>query len=230
MFPAPVTAGSHLTIYRYAAASRVFEFGEAMRRLPNGLNAVHIWRDACVSTPEIKGMPMIGACPIAPAVWRGGTEENERGFAMSGIVAVQTPAAAPWQRPESRPLDEAVWQAWLAKGRDAEQRRSRAAHTAICWGTMITLLATAALGAQLTRYEVVVRFVVSAAAVAMMLQVLRRRKFALATLFGALVALYNPIAPAFRFSGGLERAFVAASAIPFIAPLVWRNEKAAARA
>ncbi|HXS97489.1 MAG TPA: hypothetical protein VN736_22980 [Candidatus Limnocylindrales bacterium] len=148
---------------------------------------------------------------------------------MSGIVAVQTPAAAR-QRPESRPLDEAVWQAWLAKGRDAEQRRSRAAHTAMCWGSIIALLATAGLGLQLTRYEVVVRFVVSAAAVAMMLQVLRRREFALATLFGALVALYNPIVPAFSFSGGLERGFVAASAIPFIARLLWRNGKAAARA
>ena len=26
-FPGPVTARSHLTIYRYAGASRVFEFG-----------------------------------------------------------------------------------------------------------------------------------------------------------------------------------------------------------
>jgi len=51
-FPGPVTARSHLTIYRYVAASRSFEFGEAMRRLPNGLNARDVWRDTCVSTPE----------------------------------------------------------------------------------------------------------------------------------------------------------------------------------
>src|SRR5215212_10466349 len=121
---------------------------------------------------------------------------------MSGIVAVQAPVDS-WQPPESRPLNETVWQAWLAKGRDAERRSSLAAHTAIRWGSMITLLATAALGLQLTPYEVVVRFVVTAAAVVMMLQTLRERRFAFAAAFGALAALYNPIAPAFGFSGDL---------------------------
>ena len=148
---------------------------------------------------------------------------------MSSVVTVQATAAA-WQTPESLPLDEAVWQAWRAKGREAERRSSLAAHTATRWGATITLLATAVLGVQLTPYEIVVRFVVTAAAVAMMLLALQERQFAFAAAFGALVALYNPIAPALSFSGGLQRAFVAASAIPFLAQLASRNGKAVARA
>lgn len=148
---------------------------------------------------------------------------------MSSNVVLQTPAAT-WQPHESQPLDEAVWQAWLAKGRASDRRSRLAAQAALRWGSLLTLLVTAALGAQLTPYEVVVRFVITAGAITMMVQALRQRQFAFATAFGALVALYNPIAPAFGFSGGLERAFVAASAIPFIAPLVLRKRKAAARA
>ena len=47
-----------------------------------------------------------------------------------------------------------------------------------------------------------------------------------AAAFGVMAALFGAPASAFRFSGTWERAVIAASAIPFIAPLVWRNGKA----
>lgn len=132
--------------------------------------------------------------------------------------------------PESQPLNEAVWQAWLAKGREQEQRSRLAANQAVRWGSTIVLLTAASLGVQLTPYHVVARFVVAAAAIAMMVQTLRARQFAFAAVFAIIAALFNPVVPAVSFSGGWERSFVAASAIPFIAPLLWGGGKEARHA
>jgi len=113
----------------------------------------------------------------------------------------------------------------LAKGRDRERWSSLAAKKAVRWGSMIVVLIAAALGVSLTRYEVVARLIVTTGAVAMMLQLLRARQFAFAAAFGVIAAFFNPMAPAFDFSGSWEGVFVAAGTIPFIAPLVWSNEK-----
>ncbi len=148
---------------------------------------------------------------------------------MSSAVVVERMPGG-WQTPEARPLDEALWQAWLAKGRDQERRSRLVANQAVRWGSMIALLVAAAIGAQLAPYEVVVRFAVTAGAVAMLLQTLRARQFAFAAAFGMIAALFNPVSPVLSFSGGWERAFVAASAIPFVAPLVWGKGKEARHA
>jgi hypothetical protein len=148
---------------------------------------------------------------------------------MSSAVVVERPAiGSPTY--ESGQLDEALWQAWLAKGRDQERRTRLAANKAVRWGSMIALLVAAALGAQLTPYEVVARFVVAVGAVAMMIQTLRERQFAFAAAFGLIATLFNPVAAVVGFSGGWERVFAAASAIPFIAPLIWGNGKQARHA
>ena len=74
----------------------------------------------------------------------------------------------------------------------------------------------------------VLRFLVVAAAVAVMLQTLRTRRYLSAALFAALAVLFNPIAPVFGFSGDWQRALLLASAAPFVASLAWRNLKVAA--
>lgn len=148
---------------------------------------------------------------------------------MSHAVAAEKVAAS-WQAPESRPLDETVWHSWLAKGRDQQQRSRLTASKAVRCGSTLALLAGAALGAQLGPYDVMVRFAIGAGAVAMMVQTLRERQFAFAALFAIIAVLFNPIAPVVNFSAGWERAFAAASAIPFVAPLAWGNRKQARHA
>ena len=123
--------------------------------------------------------------------------------------------------PPARPLDEAVWQAWVAKGR-AQDRRSRAAQIkAVKWVSIAGLLAAAVLWSHLAPFEFVVRFLVTASAMVVMFPAFQARHYAVAAVFGALALFYNPVAPAFSFSGDWQRAVVAASAVLFVASLAW---------
>ena len=128
-----------------------------------------------------------------------------------------------WSLPAARPLDEAVWQAWVARGR-AQQRRSGATRIrAVKWASIAVLLGTAGLWSNFAPFEVLVRFLVTASALVLMFQAFQTRYYAVAATFGALALLFNPVAPLFEFSGGWQRAVVVASAVPFVASLVWPN-------
>ncbi len=143
---------------------------------------------------------------------------------MSDAVEVKKPATA-WEAPAVKPLDEAVWQAWIAKGR-ARDRQSRETRTKVLmWGSIVALLAIAWLWSQLASYDTLIRFVVAAAAIGMMFDAFNKRQYALVAVFAALVLLYNPVAPVFSFSGNWQRALVVASAIPFATSLAWRDLK-----
>jgi hypothetical protein len=125
-----------------------------------------------------------------------------------------------------KPLDEAVWQAWKAKGR-ARERQGRATRIkALKWGSIVALLAVAGLWSQLASYEILIRCVLAAAAVGMMFEAFNKRQYALGAVFAGLALLYNPVAPVFSFSGNWQRALVVASAIPFVTSLAWRDLKA----
>src|SRR5581483_8946587 len=52
---------------------------------------------------------------------------------------------------------------------------------------------------------------------------IRTRSYAIATLFGLLAVVYNPLFAVFRFSGDWERVLVMATATPFIVSLGWRK-------
>jgi hypothetical protein len=132
-----------------------------------------------------------------------------------------------WVAPESRPLDEAVWQAWAEKGRAQDRRGSAARVKLVKIVSIATLLAAAALWSHLTPYAVVVRFIVTAGALAVMLDAFRARHYTPAAVCGALAILYNPVAPVFGFSGDWQRVVVAASAAPFLASLARRNARTA---
>jgi hypothetical protein len=129
-----------------------------------------------------------------------------------------------WVPPAARPLDEAVWQAWVAKGR-AQDRRSRAAQiNAVKWASIAGLLGAAGIWSNLAPFEVVVRFLVTASAMVVMFQAFQARHYAGAAVFGALALIYSPLAPLFSFSGDWQRAVVVASAVPFVGSLVWPME------
>ena len=145
---------------------------------------------------------------------------------MSDAVGVKRPATT-WEPPAVNPLDEAVWQAWKAKGR-ARDRQGRATRIkALNWGSIVVLLTVGGLWSQLASYEILIRCVLAAAAAGMMLEAFNKRQHALGAVFAGLALLYNPVAPVFSFSGNWQRPLVFASAIPFVTSLAWRDPEAA---
>jgi hypothetical protein len=128
-----------------------------------------------------------------------------------------------WTAPAVKPLDEAVWRAWLAKGRSQDARSYAARAKAVKCVSVATLLIAAAIGVQLPSYELLARCVVAAGAMVGMFQAFHAKHYLLAAIFASLTVVFNPVAPAFSFSGYWERAFTAASVLPFAASLVWSN-------
>lgn len=128
-----------------------------------------------------------------------------------------------WESPPSKLLDQRVWEVWTAKGRAQERQASARRVTAVKLVSIAALIAAAGLGPSLWPYEVVVRFLVTAGAIAMMFQAFQARFYVSAAVFGALALIYNPVAPMFPMSGGWPRAILLASAVPFAASLAWHN-------
>jgi hypothetical protein len=87
--------------------------------------------------------------------------------------------------------------------------------------SIAALLATAALGSDFVPWQIVVRLLVAVTAMVVMFQAIHAGHYVLAATFGALVVIYNPLAPAFSFAGDWQRAMVAVSAVPFVASLAW---------
>ena len=128
-----------------------------------------------------------------------------------------------WSPPAATQLDEAVWQAWVAKGRAQEKKSSATRIRAVKWASIAVLLGAAGLWSNFAPFEVFVRFLVTAGALVLMCQAFQTRYDPFAATFGSLALLFNPIAPVFDFSGDWQRAVVVASAVPFVASLVWPN-------
>jgi hypothetical protein len=142
---------------------------------------------------------------------------------MSTSVELPGPKQT-WSPPSATQLDEAVWQAWVAKGRAQDRRRSATRLKAVKWASIAGLLGAAWLWSHFTPFEVIVRFLVTASALVLMFQAFQTRYYPVAAMFGALALLFNPVATVFDFSGDWQRAVVVASAAPFVASLVWPTE------
>ena len=138
---------------------------------------------------------------------------------MSTLVQLRS-SPHEWVPPASKAIDEAVWNAWESKGRARDARSSVATLSAVKWGSAATLVAAAALWSHLGPYSILVRFVVLLGGIAVMLHCLSVKQFAFAAVFGLLALIYNPVAPLFSFLGDGQRAFVLASAAPFIIAVV----------
>jgi hypothetical protein len=135
---------------------------------------------------------------------------------MSTLAVIDQP-----RRGLEQPLDEAVWQTWVAKGRAEELRTAAASMQAVKWASIAGLLTAAAFGPEIAAYDVAVRFIVTVGALVMMVQAFQTRRYVLAAVFGELALLYNPVAPVFTFSGGWQLAVLLASTVPFVAALAW---------
>jgi hypothetical protein len=121
----------------------------------------------------------------------------------------------------TKPLDEAEWRAWVREGEAKDRQASAARIKAFKWLSIVGLLAAAGLWSHLDPYDIVVRFVLTSGAMIVMFQAFQSRRFAIAVVFGVLALLYNPVSPAFCFSGGWQRALVVSGAVPFVASFAW---------
>src|SRR5690348_13950648 len=117
-------------------------------------------------------------------------KDLERGKYMSDAAGVKRPTTA-WEPPAVKPLDEAVWQAWKAKGRARDRQGRETRIKALKWGSIIALLAVAGLWSQLASYEIVIRSVLAAAAVGMIFEAFHKRQYVSGAVFAALALLYN---------------------------------------
>ena len=145
---------------------------------------------------------------------------------MSDAVGVKRPTTT-WEAPAVKPLDEAAWQAWKAKGRARDRQGRKTRIKALTWGSIVTFLAVAGLWSQLVSYEIVIRYVLAAVAGGMTFEAFHKRQYALGAVLAALVLIYNPVAPVFSFSGNWQRTLIVASIIPFVASLPSRDLKEA---
>src|ERR1043165_7176786 len=109
---------------------------------------------------------------------------------MSKAGAVKTSTTA-WESPPVKPLDEAVWQAWKAKGRAQDRQGRETRMKTLKWGSIVALLALAGLWSQLAPYEIWIRCVLAGVPVGMMFEAFNRRQYALAAVFAGLALLYN---------------------------------------
>ena len=120
-------------------------------------------------------------------------------------------------------LDEAVWQAWLTKGRLREERSTRHRVEVLKAASIVGLLAAAGLWSYIAPYEIAFRFAVAAVCIFVVFHALRSQHYIFGTLFGAFALFYNPILPLFTASGNLQRVLLAIGAILFAASLSWRD-------
>jgi hypothetical protein len=126
-----------------------------------------------------------------------------------------------WEPPAAEPLDEAVWQAWVAKGRAQDRQSSAGRVKAVQFASIVGLLAAAVLWSDLAGLEIVIRLLVTAGAMVVMVRALQSRYYTVAAAFFGLALLYNPVAPMFTLSGDWQRAVVLATVAPFVASLAW---------
>jgi hypothetical protein len=128
----------------------------------------------------------------------------------------------------AKPLDQTVWRAWLAKNRQQERQRAFARRKAVKWACIGVLLVAVVVSSSVwtrsvSTYEAVVRFALALGAIVLLFESLRARQYALAILFAAIVLLFNPFLPTFALAG--NGALLLASMLPFVASLVWINER-----
>jgi hypothetical protein len=133
---------------------------------------------------------------------------------------------ADWEFPESRPIDEAVWRAWILKG-IANERRLNARLLKVAKGIAIgALIAASSLWSQVTPpTETIAKFIVAVASVVVVTQAFGRRQYAVGAVFFAMVLMFNPVLRIFEFSGQWQHAFVAGAAVLFSASFVWPRSK-----
>src|SRR5437763_4588377 len=113
-----MTAGGHLTIYRYRWAPGIHEQERHNPSQANAVNTLRGWCCTCESKGAKNGVNVLQ--PGAVLCMPDGQERKN----MTNSVKLQSPPAS-WEAPPVKPLDEAVWRTWVLKG-EAQDRRGSA--------------------------------------------------------------------------------------------------------
>ena len=130
------------------------------------------------------------------------------------------PAPSPgWVVPETTPLNEKAWEKWFVRTEVGARRGIAARLTEMTWLSIATLVTAAFVWPETSVFETVTKFIVTAGAIFLVAHFYNRRNYAIAVVSGALALRYNPVFPAFNFTGEWQRAVVAMSAAPFAASL-----------
>lgn len=115
-------------------------------------------------------------------------------------------------------LDEGLWQAWKERGRRRDRRSAEQTTLALNGLLILVLLAVAVFGPFDPRVETALRWSIVLTATLSSVRFWGAGKYGWSAVSGALALLYNPLAPAFGWSQGGERALVACTAV---APLAY---------
>jgi hypothetical protein len=126
---------------------------------------------------------------------------------------------------DSTPLDEAVWQAWLAKGRAADIRSTAVRTNVLLWFMAVLLLAGAAFQSDLAPYEVAFRLAVAAGALIAMVAAFTQRQYGFSALFGLIAIAYNLLVPSLAASNAAQRIVAVAAAGCFLACFAARRRR-----
>lgn len=119
--------------------------------------------------------------------------------------------------PPVMPLDEALWAAWVKKGRADEKRMTAGFLKGLKGLSMMTLVVAAFFWSNLLPYDGVARFALSAGALAAAFLFLSGRKYAMAALAGSVALVFNPVAPALSLAGDWPRTLMVATALLLVA-------------
>lgn len=109
-----------------------------------------------------------------------------------------------------------------------ERQRAFARRNAVKWACIGVLLAAVVISSSVwtpyvSTYEAVVKFSIGLGAILLLWESLRVRQYALMILFAAIVLLFNPFLSTFALAG--NGALLLASMLPFVASLLWSNER-----
>src|SRR5512132_2595369 len=94
---------------------------------------------------------------------------------LAPVVTMQRPQTS--VVPVVKQLDEAAWQAWLAKGRARNLRSHAALMKVVKWVSIGALLAAARTWLHPVPYDMVVRFIVTGGAIALMFEAFHARHY-----------------------------------------------------
>jgi len=119
------------------------------------------------------------------------------------------------ERLGAKPPDEARSNIRISMSQDHDLRIRDSAIRAAKWLAITALLSISVFWSHAAAYEIALRSVIVVCAVPVLLDARNAGHYSVAVLFGAIGLCYNPVVPAFTFSGDWQHAVVSASIAPF---------------